>query len=307
MHAKTRAALFSSIVLVSLLVLATPAYAAKDKYEPDNSLKKAKSVGVSADVASTALQKHNFHSKKDIDYVKLAAKKGRTYVADVLGTGGTNKNRWLKVTVYRYSKTKKKWYVDQAETKTNGDADKYFKFKAVATSTYALRIRPYNSKGSGTSYGVRVISGAHPFKQDAYFAGTDASHPTTLTPKPFDPTRFTNDYLYRYSLYATSQLHSITATPSYEDHDWFNATLSPSVKGGRYYLEIFTGDWSPRTVWETIYFQGWDDFGGPFGSLNLHYIVFPIIVGSTQTYHIAIQASSGTEQYWYRIGLFYPK
>jgi hypothetical protein len=303
MGTKQRAGLIVSGVVVAMLLVAVPAYAAGDAYEPDNSLKTAKVIKITPDVADTGVQNHNFHSKADADYVKLGVKKGASYVVKVIGTNDKSQSHWMKVTIYRYSKTAGKWYVAKPEAVTTGGLH-HLTFKAVATTTYAVRVRAYNGGGIGAKYGIRVISGAYPFAKDAYYAGTDASHPTTLTAKPFNYTAFLHNFLYTYGLFGADQLHSIdTSATSWASNNWYKVHLTPS-QATTYYVEVFTGDWAPHTMRLTLYNSGITQLGNVVTQTGnyVRYYIAPI----TYEGDFYIKLSNDTPaRYWYRVGLYY--
>ena len=272
---------------------ATPA----DRYEPDNTLGTAKSIGVSADVASTGLQMHTFHTNKDVDYVKMSVTKGSTYVMKVLGSDKTNKNRWLDVAIYRYDKTTKKWYQVGKEVATNGYLGSVT-FKAVASTTYAVRIRPYTASGSGTVYGLRVTSAYPAVKPDAY-EPTDNTlgGSTVLAPHPYDGTSMDDSGVYAYGIYGDCQLHSISTT---SDGDWYSITMSP---GHVYSLEFCMGDRGSYTR-KVDYCNSYGDPVFPTVTYagEYSYETFSGITTATKYYfHVH---GDGKNRFWYRIGLF---
>ena len=302
MGTKARSALFASAVLVAVLALAAPAYAAKDAYEPDNSLKKAHTIGLSTDVKSTTMQMHTFHSNTDVDYVKFSTKKGTTYDLKVIGTNIKSKKRWLKLTIYRYSASKNKWYQPYYEISTDGAANKHFPFKASATTKYAVRLRPYGKSGSGVSYGLRVITNKYPaIKTDNYeSADNTRTSATPLLAQPsWNATSYANNGVYRYqTLYSACQLHSISTT---SDIDWYSITMPA---GHSYYIVLDMGDRTNQTV--NLDFT--DSSGNPLPTLHwttTHEFGYAgwLSMPSTYTYFFRV-TGNGKAKFWYRIGLF---
>jgi hypothetical protein len=281
-------------VAIGLTVAATPAYAATG-----TSLKTAKTISVSVDVASTALHMHTFSSSTQAYYFKMAVKKGVTYWADVFGTNSASKNHWLKVTLYRYNKTTKHWSQVGKETTTRGGGTSgWFSVKATATTYYALRIRPYNSHGKGASWGVRVIGGPDPIGPDTYPGDGTLSGAVALTPRSYSPTSWQNNFVYRYGIYGTCQLHSIATTT---DADWFSAQLSSSVN--TYTVEIFVGDWASEDVNCDLYYPNGTVAFAP-GVVDGDWISFTFWDWPSGTYYFKVYGN-GANRFWYRIGLFH--
>jgi hypothetical protein len=301
MRTRVRAALLASAVLVVLLALVVPAYAAKDAFEPDNSFSAAKKIGISTDVLSTTLQAHTFDSKTDVDYVKFAAKKGTTYVVKVIGTDYTNEKRWMQLTIFRYSSSTKKWS-EVDEWTASGDATIDYQVKATATTQYALRLKPYSKSGSGTSYGLRVVTNKYPaVVADAWeSADNGLAHATSLVAQPVwnDTSHMSND-LYNYNtLYSACQLHSISTT---SDGDWYSMTTQP---GHEYHIVFDMGDRTDQTV--NVDFT--DSSGNPLTgwrrfSDTIEFGGFGWSAPTSATVYFRV-TGNGKARFWYRIGFF---
>jgi hypothetical protein len=270
MRSRTCSALVASTVLVVVMALSSQAFAAKDAYEPDNSLGTAKSIGLSVDVTSTVLQMHNFHSNSDVDYVKFSAKKGTSYAIKVLGTDKTSKKRWLKLQIYRYNSTKKKWTKPYDEVTVSGSVNTHYTFTASGTK-YAFRLRPYGKSGSGTNYGLRIVTTKYPA------VAADLSEPadnvrtsaTVLVAQPswVDTATFNNNAVYRYNtVYSACALHSISTTSD---------AAGNAIAG-----------------WKPVYSES-----GEFIWWGWH-----TWTGSTQTIYMRAYGN-GKAKFWYRIGL----
>ena len=299
MSVRMRAVLLASAALMTLLLLAAPAFATGDQYEPDNTLGTAKPISVSVDVTGTALQMHTFDTNHDVDFVKMSATKGTTYIINVFGTDKTNTKRWMKVTIYRYSK--KKWYQVGTEDFSEGSTGASdFTFKAIATTTYAIRIRPYTAHGAGTTYGVRIIPSAYPaVKPDAYEPGDNAlAGSTVLAPQPFTPTSMTNSGIYAYSIYGACQLHSILPA---SDGDWYSITMPA---GHAYYIEYSMGDWTSHTVKVDFYDSSGTGFGQTHVLTGEYVSLYWSQMPTTSTYYFHVYGN-GKDKFWYRTGLFH--
>ena len=301
MKLKVRAVLIASAVMVVLiLLLAAPAYAAKDKHEPDNSLKTANKISLSTDVKSVSLQTHNFHSNADVDYVKFAASKDTTYCLKVLGTDKTNMRRWVNLTVYRYSS--KKWRQVSVET-TGGSVEENRSFKTTAAAEYAVRLRPWGDNGAGTTYGLRLITDTYPaVKPDAY-EHTDNSRTPNATQLPshpsWDATSYANSGLYRYGLYRNCQLHSISTE---SDSDWYTFTLPA---GHTYEMVLDMGDRARYTVNLDFFDASGNAVGhNPFTCLYTEFAAFGwhTVMPKKYTYYCRVYGD-GRHRFWYRIGL----
>ena len=295
---KARGAVFATALLV-VLMAAAPAYAASHKAAPGSTLATATPLSISTDVVSTAMQMHTFHSGKAVNYVKFSAKKGVTYVLKVLGTDQTKPRRWTRVTFFRFDKAAKKWDLARAETGMQGSPNTYVTVKAVANATYAIRIRPYNASGAGTSYGLRLIKSAYPpVKPDAYEPKNDntLAGSTVLAAHQFDLAGWENSGIYLYNLCGSAfQLHSISPAA---DHDWYAITPPANEKC---YLAVAMGDWTKNEV--SVVFC--DSQGNTLTTSTLDYEFGTIqLTGLTTgtTYYVDV-SGNGKHTFWYRIAL----
>ena len=301
MKMRVRAALFASAILVVMLA-AVPAYAAnKDAFEPDNKPGTAKTIALTTDVIDTTLQMHTFHSNSDVDYVKFQGKKNAHYAIKVLGTDTTNKKRWLAVSVWQHNTKRKVWYLVYPEVPTTGAYNWHLPFKASATTDYLVEIRPYGKHGSGTDYGLRVISGTYPAVTADSYEPTDsvmASATALSVLSSWDATSFDNeDGIYKYGLFGACQLHSIWGA---SDGDWYSVTMPP---GHEYYIMFAVGDRTNRTMNIDFYRPGGTPLFQNSGLINSHAISFTPAVNYTQMYYFHV-TGNGKEKFWYRVGLF---
>jgi hypothetical protein len=288
--------------LLVVLLAAAPAYAAGRKAAPGSTLATATPLSISTDVVSTATQMHTFHSAKAVMYVKFSAKKGVTYVLKVLGADKTRHGRWTKVTFFRNDRARKKWYQAEAEYSVDGAATTYVTVKALVSTTYAIRIRPYNAAGAGAAFGLRLISSAYPpVKPDAYEPKDNTlAGGTVLAPHVFDLTGWQNSGIYLYNLCGSAfQLHSISPAA---DHDWYSVT----VPANEYcYTAFFMGDWTNHEVRVNVC----DAQGSPLtktpSTLDYEIGTLSLPVVTTPTTYWLDVSGNGSDTFWYRIGLLY--
>jgi hypothetical protein len=298
MRTRTWAIVLAAAVSTAVLA-AAPAFAGSPKAAAGTSFASATPIGISTDVLSCTVQMHTFAAGTQASYVKFSAQKGTTYDLKVLGPDETSSGHWMKVAFFRYDKAKRKWSQAGGEVRMEGGSNTYTRVTASASTTYAVRVRPYRSAGAGMTYGLRLIKSTYPAVQADSYETKDNALPgaTVLPAQQFDPTSWQHNGVYDYTMFAAFQLHSISPA---SDDDWYAVTLPANQWS---YVAFSMGDCSDQTITVDVC----DAQGTPLvatQTMTYEYCTANLDLPDGATYYVHVRGN-GAKVVWYRIGLVY--
>lgn len=301
-----RALAVCALACAALIATATPAFAAADIYEPDNTAATAKTISQKRDVVDTGAQWHTFSDASDVDWVKFKPTFDTDYNIKVYQQSLTDPAARVKVTVYRLSKGK--WRTVMTERIAGIDQDDlansfdlYIGFK----TTYAIRLRPASASGAGKNYGVRVQKQySKPSSNDAYENTDDtrAGARAIAVRGGFDMARSQTDELYMFDkVFNGTELHSIYNPSGTTDEDWF---LINAGDGQPHTILLYSGLAASRQMDMEVL----DSTGRVFGRNDLgESCFFWWTITAYEPIYLRIYAKDsgkGYSPYWYRIGVY---